>query len=76
MGRGEERKDELYSGSVFEMRLRIEQAAEYLETTQQGVRMLIQNGRIPGACVIDDTKRKRTYYITSEQIERFKRGEV
>lgn len=39
-------------------------------------RMLIQHGRIPGACVVNDSEQRRTYYITEEQIDRFKKGEV
>lgn len=58
------------------MRLTIEQAAERWEITKQGARMLIQHGRIPGACVVNDSEQRRTYYITEEQIDRFKKGEV
>ena len=43
------------------MRLTIEQAAERLEITKH---------------VVNDSEQRRTYYITEEQIDRFKKGEV
>ena len=57
------------------MRVSIRQAAPLLETSEQGVRELVKRNMIPGACCWG-SKKHMTYYITTEQIERFKKGEL
>ena len=55
--------------------LTIKEAAPLLQTSPQGVRELIKNNKIPGACCWGSDKHL-TYYITDEQINRFMKGAI
>ena len=55
--------------------LSIKQAAVLLEVGDQAAREMIKARLIPGACCWGSEKH-RTYYITDEQIKRFKKGEI
>lgn len=60
------------------MRVTIEEAAKRLGLPQQTLRVWIANKTCPfGDVVIDKQGRngKRTYYISSERLERYLRGE-
>ena len=57
------------------MKVTIREAAPLLETSPQGVRELIKNNKIQGACCWGSDKH-RTDYITEEHIKRFKEGDL
>ena len=54
-------------------RVTIKEAARLMQLPEQAVRVLIQLGRISGATYYGTGKR-RTYYITDEQIYNMTRG--
>lgn len=47
-----------------------------LGIAEQGTRMLIQLGRIPGATFIEGRDGRKTYYITDVQVQNLMKGEV
>lgn len=54
-------------------RITVEEAARMLQMSVQGVRMMIQIGRIPGASC-GGTKARRSYFITDEQVANLMKG--
>ena len=56
------------------MRITIKEAATMMNVGEQQVRVMVQNGRIPGAsCGGSDTR--RSYFITDTQIKRVMEGD-
>ena len=55
-------------------RITTKEAAQMLEISEQGARMMIQLGKIPGATCWGP-KHRKTYYITDEMVKKFKKGE-
>lgn len=62
-----------FSGEVMK-RLTIKEASKMLGIAEQGTRMLIQLGRIPGATYIEGEEGRKTYYITDEQVLNMMKG--
>ena len=56
------------------MRITVSQAASMLECQERTVQGMIRAGFL-GAYILRDGKQRGSYYITSEQVERFKKGE-
>lgn len=56
------------------MRITVGQAATMLECQERAVQGMVRAGYF-GAYIIKDGKRRGSYYITSEQVESFKKGE-
>lgn len=56
------------------MRITIKKAAEIMNVGEQQVRVMVQNGRIPGA-FCSGSKARRTYFITDTQIKRLMEGD-
>ena len=56
------------------MRITVSQAAEMLECQERTVQGMIRAGFF-GAYILRDGKRRGSYYITSEQVENFRKGE-
>jgi hypothetical protein len=54
-------------------RITTKEAAQMLGISEQGLRMMVQLEKIPGA-VCWGPKHRRTYYITDEQITKFMKG--
>lgn len=54
-------------------RITTKEAARMLGVSEQGVRMMIQLGRIPGASC-GGTKDRRSYFITDAQIKNLMKG--
>lgn len=54
-------------------RITTKEAARMLQMSVQGVRMMIQIGRIPGASC-GGTKARRSYFITDEQVANLMKG--
>ena len=57
-------------------RLTIKQASEIMGIAEQGLRMMIQLNRIPGATFIEGRDGRKTYYITDVQVQNLMKGEV
>jgi len=59
------------------MRLTIKEAAQRLDLPEQAVRVWVQRGCPFGEVVHDKKSRhgRRTYYINSERLERYLKGE-
>jgi len=55
-------------------RITTKQAAQMMGISEQGLRMMIQLGRIPGASC-GGSKARRSYYITDEQVQKIMKGE-
>ena len=55
------------------MRITIHEAAKIMQCSEQALRMMIQLGRIPGACTYGQGKRI-AYYITEEAVRNFMKG--
>lgn len=56
------------------MRITVGQAAQMLECQERAVQGMVRAGYF-GAYIVRDGKHRGSYYITSEQVERFKKGE-
>ena len=56
-------------------RITTDQASEMMGVAVQGVRKMIQLGKIPGAFCYGP-KYKRTYYITDEQVKNLMKGDT
>jgi hypothetical protein len=56
------------------MKITVVQAATMLECQERAVQGMVRAGYF-GAYIVRDGKRRGSYYITSEQVERFKEGE-
>lgn len=57
------------------MRITTKEAAKILGCSEEAVRLMIQFGKIPGACAYYHGKGQRmTYYITAYQCEAVKKG--
>ena len=56
------------------MRITVKQAAERLECQERIVQGMIRAGFF-GAYILRDGKQRGSYYITSEQVENFRKGE-
>lgn len=56
-------------------RLTIKEASKMLGIAEQGTRMMIQLGRIPGATFIEGKEGRKTYYITDAQVQNLMKGE-
>lgn len=54
-------------------RITVKQAAEMMNVGEQQVRVMVQNGRIPGASY-GGSKTRRSYFITDTQIENLMKG--
>lgn len=54
-------------------RITVEEAARRMGVAVQGVRMMIQLEKIPGAFCYG-SKHRRTYYITDEQVKNLMEG--
>ena len=54
-------------------RITTKEAARMMQISEQGVRMMIRIGRIPGASC-GGTKSRRSYYITDEQVANLMKG--
>lgn len=54
-------------------RITVEEAARRMGVAVQGVRMMIQLEKIPGAFCYG-SKHRRTYYITDEQVKKLMEG--
>lgn len=54
-------------------RITTKEAARMLDVGEQGVRMMIQSGKIPGAFCYGP-KSHRTYIITDEQVKNVMKG--
>ena len=60
------------------MRLTIKEAAERLDLPPQAVREWLKKDNCPFGTVVHDMKSKhgrRTYYVNSERLERYLKGE-
>lgn len=55
------------------MRITIRKASQIMQCSEQALRMMIQLGKIPGACSYGEGKRV-AYYITEEAVRNFMRG--
>lgn len=55
------------------MRITIREASKIMQCSEQALRMMIQLGKIPGACSYGEGKRV-AYYITEEAVRNFMRG--
>ncbi len=56
------------------MRITVSQAASMLECQERTVQGMIRAGLL-GAYILRDGKQRGSYYITSEQVENFRKGE-
>lgn len=54
-------------------RITTKEAAQMMQISEQGVRMMIQLGRIPGASC-GGSKARRSYFVTDEQIANLMKG--
>lgn len=54
-------------------RITTKEAARMMQISEQGVRMMIQLGRIPGASC-GGSKARRSYFVTDEQIANLMKG--
>lgn len=54
-------------------RITTKEAARMMQISEQGVRMMIQLGRIPGASC-GGSKARRSYFVTDEQITNLMKG--
>lgn len=54
-------------------RITVEKASRMMKCGPQQIRMLVRNGKIPGA-FCTDVKSRRTYYIYEEQILNLTKG--
>lgn len=59
------------------MRLTIKEAAQRLDLPEQAVRVWVQRGCSFGEVIFDKKSRngRRTYYINSERLEKYLKGE-
>jgi len=55
-------------------RISIKEASKRLGVAEQGVRMMVQLEKIPGAFCYG-SKNRRTYFITDEQVDKIMKGE-
>ena len=55
------------------MRITIKEASKIMQCSEQALRMMIQLGKIPGACSYGEGKRV-AYYITKEAVRNFMKG--
>ena len=56
------------------MRITVSQAESMLECQERTVQGMIRAGFL-GAYILRDGKQRGSYYITSEQVEKFRKGE-
>ena len=54
-------------------RITTKEAARMMQISEQGVRMMIQLGRIPGASC-GGSRARRSYFVTDEQIANLMKG--
>ena len=56
------------------MRVTVRQASEMLGYPQQAVRELIKSGKLPIGTYTGD--KRKTYYISSERLKKYMKGEL